>query len=58
MTALITAIVQLLILVFKGWADWDAEKRKKNEELRAGWKEVVKSGDSKRISDFLERLRT
>ena len=56
--ALITAVIQLLILVFKSWSEWDAQKRKENEELRSGWKEAAKSGDLSIINGYIDKLRT
>lgn len=57
MTPLITAIIQLLVLVFKSWADRDAERRKANEESRIGWKDAAKSGDISRINAAIDKLR-
>lgn len=57
MMALVTAVIQLLMLVFKSWAERDAEKRKQQDELRQGWKEAVGSRDLSRINGAIDKLR-
>lgn len=57
MVALITSIIQLLLLVFKSWSEFDAEQKKKNEEKREGWKDAVKSGDISVINSTIDRMR-
>lgn len=58
MWAAIAAVIQLLMLVFKNWSERDAEQRKKNEELRAGWKEAIQSRDLSTINASIDRLRS
>lgn len=55
--ALAAAIINLLVLVFKSWMDADTERKKKNEELRLGWKDAAKSGDIARINSAIDRMR-
>lgn len=57
MVALIAAIIQLLTLVFKSWMEWDAQKKKDQADLRAGWKDAAKSGDLSTINAAIDRLR-
>lgn len=56
--ALIAAIIQMLTLVFKSWMEFDAEKRKKQDEKRAGWKGAATSGDLSRVNGVIDRMRT
>ncbi len=51
-------IVQILYLILKTKFEKDKEERTRKDELFTGWKEVIKSGDTARITDFLSKLRT
>ncbi len=58
MIALVTAGLQLLLLVFKSWTEWDAAKRKEQNDKREGWQDALKTRDLSAINAHIDRLRS
>lgn len=58
MIALITAVVQLILLIINTKFEKDKEERKRKDELLTGWDKAVKSGDTTAINDMLIKLRS
>lgn len=54
----IAGIIQIIAMVLKNKFEADAKKRKKEDDRHAGWKNVIKSGDSSAITAFADKLRS
>lgn len=58
MWAAIVGICQIVYLVLQAKFEKDTQERKRRDDLNAGWKDAIKSGDTSTINNFVDKLRS
>lgn len=58
MMALITAVIQLIIIIFNTMAEKDKKEKARKDALLTDWHKTVASGDVSAINAMVERVRS